>query len=231
MTARTLTTLAGAVLAFGISATAVSDSSESNVASGKAASTEAARQLQHAATARRLARYGERAEDPLALITAARIMKRNPTSESKGAQADQGNGGGAQKDDVLALEPEALLERARELARDRADLVALADDVSAMGSKGRAGGPGELVTRVQAQDVDLYNEVFEADRPAQVAIQGDGDTDLDLHVYDENGNEICSSTSYSDYEYCEWKPRWTGEFEIRVKNYGGVWNGYVIMTN
>ena len=58
-----------------------------------------------------------------------------------------------------------------------------------------------------------------------------GDTDVDLVVYDSNGNRICSSTRGGDREYCRWTPAWTGEFTVRVSNYGRVYNAVTMVTN
>ncbi len=66
---------------------------------------------------------------------------------------------------------------------------------------------------------------------ARVAVIGDGDTDLDLLVYDENGNLIASDTDYTDKCLVEFAPRWTGTFLVRVVNNGYVHNNYLLLTN
>jgi hypothetical protein len=63
---------------------------------------------------------------------------------------------------------------------------------------------------------------------AAVVISGDGDTDLDLYVYDENGNLIGSDTDGSDDCVVRFNPRWTGVFRIEVRNLGSVYNQYQI---
>lgn len=64
-----------------------------------------------------------------------------------------------------------------------------------------------------------------------VIVNGDGDTDLDLYVYDENGNLMGKDIDYSDYCVVSWTPRWTGPFTIKIKNRGSVYNRYKIYTN
>lgn len=226
---KTATAITGALLALGL-ATGAAAGEKANIGDSKAPKSETIEYVNNAQMAAELARYGNRAEDPMALITAARIMKQYPMGESdKLSDADSADG--ATKDGRLKLTPEAILARARELAGDRQDLVALADDVAAMSSRGRKGGGGILDTRVDANGTDVYEIDFEGGEPAQVGINGDNDTDLDLEVYDENGNLICDSTSSNDYETCEWTPRWTGMFRVEVHNLGDVWNGYRIVTN
>jgi hypothetical protein len=96
---------------------------------------------------------------------------------------------------------------------------------------GRQGGPGRTVTRVHAFSTDVFEVRFVGGQPAGVSIRGDGDTDLDLYVYDENGNLIGRSTGLSDREIVTWTPRWTGTFRIEVRNLGSVYNQYSLVTN
>jgi hypothetical protein len=84
---------------------------------------------------------------------------------------------------------------------------------------------------VNAGSTDQFSLNFTAGRLVEILISGDGDTDLDLYVYDSNNNLIASSEDYSDDCYVSWVPRWTGNFTIKVVNRGGVYNRYVILTN
>jgi hypothetical protein len=90
------------------------------------------------------------------------------------------------------------------------------------------GGSKFAETEVRARRTDVFNIRFHAGETARVSIRGDGDTDLDLFVYDENGNEICRSTGNYDVEGCSFQPRWTGNFRVEVRNLGGVYNHYRI---
>lgn len=94
---------------------------------------------------------------------------------------------------------------------------------------GATGGQASTFERVQANDNDQYKKFFFAGLKAGAAISGDGDTDLDLYVYDDNSNLICSSESAGDDESCTWTPRYVGEFTIIVKNRGSVYNDYSIV--
>lgn len=66
----------------------------------------------------------------------------------------------------------------------------------------------------------VLNEVFYGGELAVIELNGDGASDVDLYVYDENGNFIGSSTSAGPFERVTFEPIWTGDFEIRVVNYG-----------
>lgn len=85
--------------------------------------------------------------------------------------------------------------------------------------------------RVKANDYDVYKLVFYGGEDAEVFVSGDGDTDLDLFIYDNNGNLIDSDTDYTDDCYASWHPIWTGTFLIKIVNHGNVYNNYTMWTN
>ena len=183
------------------------------------------------ALAEQLIEYGDRNKDALALITGAQIKARlgvqeGPADkkETKGGDPKSGKPG-AQRDTSVA----AVVARAKQYAGDRKDLIALADDIGK--TRGAANGPRNGVTEVNARARDIFRVTFRGGEPAIVAISGDGDTDLDLHVLDEAGNVICRADGPGDDEVCRWTPRWTGQFRIEVHNLGSVWNRYRIMHN
>jgi hypothetical protein len=104
----------------------------------------------------------------------------------------------------------------------------------AVSPKARAGdvnGASCAFGRVEADNTVYYDEVYRADEPASFAVSGDGTTDLDVIVYDENGNPIAWGTGVTDRESVSWIPRWSGRFRIEVRNYGDVWNDFTVCTN
>jgi hypothetical protein len=103
-----------------------------------------------------------------------------------------------------------------------------------MASSAQAGAVGLPVShpdRVDAYSVNTYYIEFYGGEYAEVAIVGDGDTDLDLFIYDENGNFIGSGETYSDVEVVGFNPRWTGTFRVEVHNFGDVYNEFGLGTN
>jgi hypothetical protein len=86
-------------------------------------------------------------------------------------------------------------------------------------------------SRVEAFGVDAYEVVFEEGEPAVVALRGDGDTHLDLIVYDEDGIRIAADRDGGAISTAHWTPRWTGKFIIKIINRGPVYNHYRLGTN
>ena len=89
-------------------------------------------------------------------------------------------------------------------------------------------GPCYDVHRVEARSTDTFYVTFRGGEDAMVVIQGDHDTDLDLYVYDENGNLIGSDTDNTDQCVVGFHPNWTGTFRIEVRNLGYIYNQYEI---
>jgi hypothetical protein len=96
---------------------------------------------------------------------------------------------------------------------------------------GAVGGPKYGAYRLGANRYRTFTVSFYGGREARVAVSGDGDTDLDLYVYDVFGNLIVSDDDYSDDCVVSWTPRWTGRFTIKVVNRGNVYNDFAFATN
>jgi hypothetical protein len=93
------------------------------------------------------------------------------------------------------------------------------------------GLPVSHADRVPAYGVMSYHLDCYGGEYTELALIGDGDTDLDLFVYDENGNLIASGETYSDVEVVGFTPLWTGTFIIEVHNFGGVYNDFGLGSN
>ncbi len=69
--------------------------------------------------------------------------------------------------------------------------------------------------------------VFKANELAEFSVIGDGDTDLDLYIYDIAGQLVVKDADPpaaqgggSDICRCQWTPRIEQEFTIRILNFG-----------
>jgi hypothetical protein len=184
--------------------------------------------------ANQLARYGYQTYSASALIEAAQILSEIETQALKPESFTQGEGDEVAKS---SGNPEFTLENliadAKKFADGDQTLLALADRVKVTPdeSRGRLGGPGRGVYRVPAGSTDRFVIAFKYGIPAEIFVSGDGDTDLDLYVYDENGNLITGDDDYSDDCYVCWTPAWTGNFVVNVVNRGRVYNEYLMVTN
>jgi hypothetical protein len=130
-----------------------------------------------------------------------------------------------------AVTPDTILVEARDLARGDKLTNLLIDEAGAMAPNGGAAQLKTHQNTVQAGATDAYTVVYNGGQLAEAGIAGDGGSDLDLLVYDENDHLVCRSASSSDREYCQWWPRWTGPFRIEIQNLGTAPNLYRVATN
>ena len=85
---------------------------------------------------------------------------------------------------------------------------------------------------VSPRSTDTWNLDLTAGVSYAIVVDGDGDTDLDAFLYDENDNLIDSDADDTDTCILRVTPRWSGSFELRVKNLGRVSNVYELrVTN
>ena len=180
-----------------------------------------------------LAKYGYNNEDPTALIQAAEIFNSIKTHELEAKSAPD-SPKDVKADTNVSFDPKQLIEDAKTYARKNKTVLAYATMVEKqIGSshRGATGGPASGTGLVVSLSDDTWIIQFDGGRPAEVSVSGLGLSDLDLYVYDENGNLIVFDEDPTDDCYCAWRPKWTGVFTIIVRNCGLLPNPYAIWTN
>ena len=204
---------------------------EEKPASDKKASPELAA-LQ---TAAGLAKYGYENYSATALIEAARIIAETPVQDLDAQGTPSEAQTVTEKPTRLRLNPEELLADAQKYAGKDKVVVNYAKQVEKIvkggGTRGAVGGPRYGEGRVFGKTYTDYEIKFWASELAEVIVIGDGDNDLDLYIYDQNGNLIASDTDYTDQCVCRWVPAWTGSFRIRIVNRGAIYSDFAIATN
>lgn len=186
--------------------------------------------------ANQILRYGYENKSTLALLDALQIFSENPTqafmASKEGEAVDESKADG--KKAKVSFDYESVLADAKAFADGDPNLLALIDNIDAEAKgaqRGNINGPSRDYAAVNGKSYMDYTASFVANQLAEVLVSGDGDTDLDLYVYDSNGNLIVSDTDYSDDCYVRWVPAWTGRYTIRIVNRGPVYNRFVILTN
>lgn len=188
--------------------------------------------------ANNLAKYGYDRFSAMALVEAASIFSeistQELTPESYEQEVHSDNPTEAKKIQKVEFSPETLLNDAEKFADGNANLLAIiSKEKEALNNvtRGRVGGPARRFTSVDGYSTDTFRISFVEGQYAEVLVSGDGDTDLDLYVYDSNGNLIVYDDDYTDDCYVRWIPAWTGTFVVKILNRGPVYNEYVIITN
>ena len=189
-------------------------------------------QAQQLSLAGDLVRYGYQTKQALPLIQAVQIYKSLGVTAGTEEKKVEGTPATStlQKGQEVQFDEAQLLADATKFAEGNKNILALIKDAE-KSTRGAVGGPVRRVSAVSAGCTDTWTCRFRGGEVAYVVVSGDGDTDLDLYVYDENGNFITSDTDYSDDCVVSFTPRWTGLFYIKIKNRGRVYNRYVVATN
>lgn len=186
--------------------------------------------------ANQVLRYGYENKSTLALLDALQILSENPTqalnATKEGVAVDDSKKEG--KKTMVSFDYDSVLAEAKAFADGDPNLLALIDNIDseAKGAqRGNINGPSRDYAAVNGNSYMDYTVSFVANQLAEILVSGDGDTDLDLYVFDSNGNSIASDTNYSDDCYVRWVPAWTGRYTVRIVNRGPVYNRFVILTN
>lgn len=92
--------------------------------------------------------------------------------------------------------------------------------------------PVNLLTSVNAYGRDRFEPtLFRGGEIARVVVRGDGDTDLDLYIYDSYGNLVAKDDDGLDYCVATFRPSRTAYYTVVVRNLGSVYNRYTLTTN
>jgi hypothetical protein len=92
-------------------------------------------------------------------------------------------------------------------------------------------------TKVVPKNSDVvYKIVFIASKEpaggdAEFAVIGDGNTDVDIEVFDSTGKMVAKDDAFTDLALVRWRPMKTQEYTIRVKNLGSEDNTCVMGHN
>ena len=127
----------------------------------------------------------------------------------------------------------SILAAAKNYADGDAGILASIAEIekSNQATRGRVGGPGERYSFVYGNSADNYEISFIERELAEIFVLGDGDTDLDLYVYDSNGHLIAKDDDFTDRCIVRWVPAWTGRYIIKIVNRGPILNNYHLLTN
>lgn len=186
------------------------------------------RAMENIALAHRLGVYGQRSRQALPLIAAAEILLDHPTRPLAPPPTDQ--------DTTGAVIPDAarLLASARAIASGNDRILALLPALERRArsiDRGSSRGPRQLYAQVASSTRREHTVEFRGGEPAVIYVSGDGDSDLDLFVYDEAGQVVASATGPRDECVVRWQPERQGRFRVEVRNLGPAPNWYWMATN
>ena len=189
-----------------------------------------------------LVNYARENESAVAMLAAVEMLRRVKVREDKEHFAEMKSEGGKDvKQDAADVAPtfdtKKLLAEAKPWAKGNKPLTAFINAemkkpaATAGGTLGGVDGPQYAEKRIRPGETQSFVVTFRGGEVAGVGVAGNGRSDLDLYVFDEDGNLIGSDTDVTDVCEVIWTPRWTGPFLIVVRNQSRSRNTYRILTN
>ena len=193
--------------------------------------------LEAISMAKSIALIGYETQNPLYLINAAQLLIDNPTSVFQFETETEANPADLSVKTVLMKDFNAknLLNDAKLFTKGDDQMLQLIEkmekNANASISRGAVGGAKSVNRTVDGEATNMYEVNFIEGELAEILVVGDGDTDLDLYVFDSLENLIEQDDDYTDRCYVSWVPKWTGKYIIVIKNLGPVYNNFTLMTN
>lgn len=168
---------------------------------------------------------GQTLKDPLLVLTAAQILRGltlTDTARTPDPAPDAPT-------TLTPLNPDTLLDAARTLDAG-AQLTDLIDSIT------RQSGPTPKALRATAETLNpataqTWTLTFFGGTYAELAILGDGRTNLDMLVTDDAGMPICQDNGNADTALCGFTPVENGSFSVTVTNSGTTAGSYILLTN
>lgn len=185
------------------------------------------------ALAHSLIQYGRKNKSPEALLTAAQIIAKTPAEELKEKGKKEGKGDDKTPGQRADNSPKALVAEAKAMSK-AAHVASLADATSKLieeTPRGAVGGAKAGSETLAPGFNCTHTATFRGNEVAEVAVVGNGESRLDMYVYDEDGNLIRSCEGAGDRCLARWVPKWTGIFRVKVVNRGPGVNHYGIASN
>jgi hypothetical protein len=202
---------------------AFAETAEPNVVRGPAPDTAATVAIDQLRLSDMLADFGERNADAVALIEAAKIRKLLPPPLNTGAD-----------DSVESRSWQSLLARAAQLAGPNPAVAGLLKEVRGLKARDIPVIPLQihlLHKRIKQNAADRAEVHFSAGEVAMVYIRPVSTANLELFIYDDLNNLICSGAGSGPDVGCRWRPRHNGSFLIDVRNNAGADVDYELAIN
>lgn len=160
-----------------------------------------------------LGRYGLAQKDPHALLTAARLQRASRLQPSR-AQVE------SDKSDVpQQLDAASLLARARTLAKDQPDLLALVDDAMVVRrTRGAIIGPQVQPIVMAARDTTPILLSYQPGQRAYFGVISDRLQDIGFSVQGPKNERVCDPAQAGGELFCEWVTSDTPDVRVVMTN-------------
>jgi len=130
------------------------------------------------------------------------------------------------------LTAEDMFAAATEFAAGDPAILGLIEDAQVSTMRGVVSGQVYSISRIRGGGTDTYRPLeYQGNSYAEVYVEGQGATDLNIMVYDSAGRLVCSDTDISAIAYCGWRPPANEAYSVEVLNRGEAASSYTLITN
>jgi hypothetical protein len=194
-----------------------------NLSDSTREATPAGQAVEALTLAYRLADHARAVGDARTMIVAARIMASAPVGDVEGGRSS------------VMSDAQALYAEAARLAGGDTAVLTEIEGARAEEAKGvlcgRRCGAIRTIQQVSAGSKWTVRLAARGGEPLIVGIRREGETGMDLKLYDEFGNLVCQDLSQGPTLYCRANPIWTGPFFAVVINHGARAVAVSMVTN
>ena len=168
---------------------------------------------------------GQQAKDPLTVIAAAQLLRGLTLTDTARVQDPAPNA----PTPLAQLDQAKLIQTARTLdaGENYSDLIEqVASDLPPKTKALAATASTLAAAATETWTLSFYGGTY-----AELAILGDGKSNLDLSVSDANGTPICLDLGSADAALCGFTLRDNGAVKVTVTNAGDRPDTYILLTN
>jgi hypothetical protein len=91
--------------------------------------------------------------------------------------------------------------------------------------------PGHSRLPIAARATRVHHLAFRRGALAQVTVRGSGASDLDVHVFDQDGHHVAQDSGFTDFCTLSWIARDGRAYRIEVRNVGAAGSEYTLESN
>lgn len=182
-----------------------------------------------------LANYGYENDSATALLQAAEILSQIKMQPLEVETKASGESSSEKAEIESSFDIEKLIADAKKLGKKDKNIQAWAKELektSKTSTRGAVGGAKWADGFVYGNNGCTYYDIFfRANELAEVTVASYNGADLDLYIYDQNGNLIAyDELNYTDC-YVNFVPKWTGNFTLYIWNRNNWNSNFRLTTN
>jgi len=186
--------------------------------------------------AHHLVKKGYQTKDASLLLRAAVILSENKVNVLKTEpKAGERMMGSVQTQSEGIFDLNKILNDAKSMAKGDSKVIEQITEMEnqsnfATLTRSLASPPYIKNDRISSKSQTSYTVFFKKGKIAEVYVEGDGTTSLDLIIYDKNNRKVISQKNQKS-PYVYWKTSYSGSYKVLINNISTIYNNFLIIIN